>query len=184
MKGTLTGRFKRRTDMVCNDAARRLCDGSAAARICRPDFFLRLCIDHVFCNYITAKILAPIGVQPVKHYLFWLGTAGVYTVILFVSYSLVPFFEANILNHTWPVLLIVFTAMLHNERVTAIQIFGGIVSFIRCRRHFPAGGRRAAVRRFSFRPCARARFGVAMVRLFRLRERGSAIRLVSSRRFS
>lgn len=68
--------------------------------------------------------------QPLKHYLFWLGTAGVYTVILFVSYSLVPFFEANILNHTWPVLLIVFTAMLHNERVTAIQIFGGVVSFI------------------------------------------------------
>lgn len=67
--------------------------------------------------------------QPLKHYLFWLGTAGVYTVILFVSYSLVPFFEANILNHTWPVLLIVFTAMLHNERVTAIQIFGGVVSF-------------------------------------------------------
>lgn len=67
--------------------------------------------------------------QPVKYYLFWLGTAGIYTIILFVSYSLVPFFEANILNHTWPVLLIVFTALLHNERVTAIQIFGGIVSF-------------------------------------------------------
>ena len=67
--------------------------------------------------------------QPVKYYLFWLGTAGIYTIILFVSYSLVPFFDANILNHTWPVLLIVFTALLHNERVTAIQIFGGIVSF-------------------------------------------------------
>lgn len=68
--------------------------------------------------------------QPLKHYLFWLGTAGVYTAILFISYSMVPFFEANILNHTWPVLLIVFTALLHNERVTAIQIFGSIVSFI------------------------------------------------------
>ncbi len=68
--------------------------------------------------------------QPLKYYLFWLGTAGVYTVILFISYSLVPFFEANILNHTWPVLLIVFTALLHNERVTAIQIFGSVVSFL------------------------------------------------------
>ncbi|MCE7886419.1 MAG: hypothetical protein DYH13_02820 [Alphaproteobacteria bacterium PRO2] len=67
--------------------------------------------------------------QPLKNYLFWLGTAGVYTVILFISYSLVPFFEANILNHTWPVLLIVFTALLHNERVTLVQIFGGIISF-------------------------------------------------------
>ncbi|MGB4107581.1 MAG: EamA family transporter [Alphaproteobacteria bacterium] len=68
--------------------------------------------------------------QPLKYYIFWLGTAGFYTILIFTSYSLVPLFEANILNHTWPVLLIVFTAMLHNERVTALQIFGGIIGFV------------------------------------------------------
>lgn len=67
--------------------------------------------------------------QPLKYYLFWLGTAGFYTLVIFKSYTLVPFFEANILNHTWPVLLIVFTALLHNERVTLVQVFGGIIGF-------------------------------------------------------
>jgi drug/metabolite transporter (DMT)-like permease len=78
------------------------------------------------CN---GEDIASYWFQPLKYYVFWLGTAGLYTILIFTSYSLVPLFEANILNHTWPVLLIIFTAMLHNERVTAIQIFGGVLGF-------------------------------------------------------
>ncbi|MBK7362366.1 MAG: EamA family transporter [Micavibrio sp.] len=78
------------------------------------------------CN---GEDIASYWFQPLKYYVFWLGTAGLYTILIFTSYSLVPLFEANILNHTWPGLLIIFTAMLHNERVTAIQIFGGVLGF-------------------------------------------------------
>jgi hypothetical protein len=80
--------------MVCNDAARRLCDGSAAARIVGLIFFLGY-VSITLLQLYNREDIGSYWYQPLKHYLFWLGTAGVYTVILFVSYSLVPFFRGQ-----------------------------------------------------------------------------------------
>ncbi len=67
--------------------------------------------------------------RPVKDYLFWLSTAGLYTILIFIAFRTVPVFEANILNYLWPVLLIVFAALLNKEPVTAVQIIGGLLGF-------------------------------------------------------
>ena len=68
-------------------------------------------------------------VRPWKDYLFWLSTAGSYTILIFIAFRTVAIFEANILNYLWPVLLIIFAATLNKERVTALQIFGGFLGF-------------------------------------------------------
>ncbi len=67
--------------------------------------------------------------RPVTDYIFWLSTAGFYTILMFISFRIVPVFEANILNYTWPVLLMAFAALLNKEPVTAIKILGGILGF-------------------------------------------------------
>lgn len=67
--------------------------------------------------------------RPVKDYLFWLCTAGFYTILITIAFRTIPIFEANILNYLWPVLLIVFAATLNKEQVTPIQFFGGFLGF-------------------------------------------------------
>jgi drug/metabolite transporter (DMT)-like permease len=68
--------------------------------------------------------------QPIRNYLFWLSTAGFYSILIFIAFMTVPIFEANILNYIWPVLLIAFAATLNKEKVTPIQFFGGVLGFI------------------------------------------------------
>lgn len=111
------------------------------------------------CN---GEDIASYWFQPLKYYVFWLGTAGLYTILIFTSYSLVPLFEANILNHTWPVLLIIFTAMLHNERVTAIQIFGGVLGFAGVVAVFMPTADVPCCSAIFIRPCIGNRFGIAL----------------------
>lgn len=68
--------------------------------------------------------------RPLTDYLFWLGTAGFYSILIFFSFRIVPIFEANILNYLWPILLMIFAALINNERVTIVKIFGGVLGFL------------------------------------------------------
>jgi drug/metabolite transporter (DMT)-like permease len=67
--------------------------------------------------------------RPAKDYLFWLSTAGFYTVLITIALRTTPVFEANILNYLWPVLLIVFAATINKEKVTPVQYLGGFIGF-------------------------------------------------------
>lgn len=65
--------------------------------------------------------------RPWTDYVFWIGTAGFYTLIIFIAFRAVPIFEANILNHVWIVMLFVLSALINKTRLTSLHVFGGIV---------------------------------------------------------
>jgi len=53
-----------------------------------------------------------------------------YYVVLFKAYSLLPAQEAQPLNYTWPIMLILLSIPLLNQRIGLKSIFAVIVSFI------------------------------------------------------
>lgn len=68
--------------------------------------------------------------QPVKYYLFWLSGAGLYTILIYTAFKFAPIFEANILNYLWPILLVVFSAMIARVRLPLYRIAGLLMGFI------------------------------------------------------
>jgi drug/metabolite transporter (DMT)-like permease len=68
--------------------------------------------------------------RPLSDYAFWLGTAGFYTIIVFIAFRAVPVFEANILTNTWPVMLFVLSAIVNKTRLTALHIIGGLLGLL------------------------------------------------------
>jgi drug/metabolite transporter (DMT)-like permease len=79
--------------------------------------------------------------QPLRSYLFWMGTAGLYTALIFIAFLNVPVFEANILNNIWPVMLIVLAALINKEKITLTHLVGGFLGFAGAIAVFlPSGG--------------------------------------------
>jgi len=52
-----------------------------------------------------------------------------YYVVLFKAYSLLPAQEAQPLNYTWPLVLVLFSAILLKQRVRVKDIFGLLIGF-------------------------------------------------------
>ncbi len=53
-----------------------------------------------------------------------------YYLVLFKSYSLLPAQEAMSLNYSWPVMLVIFSAVFLKQNINAKKIFAIVVSFI------------------------------------------------------
>jgi drug/metabolite transporter (DMT)-like permease len=99
-----------------------------ALQLCSMIFFLGG-LTMTAIQLIRGEDIISYWKRPLKQYLFWLSTAGFYSILIFMAFLAVPIFEANILNYIWPVLLIVFAATINKEPVTKIQIFGGLLGF-------------------------------------------------------
>jgi drug/metabolite transporter (DMT)-like permease len=67
--------------------------------------------------------------QPSGAYL--LGTGGLfgYHALYFAALKLAPAAEANLVNYLWPLLIVLFAALLPDERLAARQIVGALIGF-------------------------------------------------------
>lgn len=53
-----------------------------------------------------------------------------YYIVLFKAYSLLPAQEAQSLNYTWPIMLVVLSALLLKQKITFKNIFAILIGFI------------------------------------------------------
>jgi drug/metabolite transporter (DMT)-like permease len=67
--------------------------------------------------------------QPFSYYAFWLAGAGLYTVLIYIAFKMAPIFEANILNYLWPILLVLFAALIYKDPLPLNRIIGMMLGF-------------------------------------------------------
>lgn len=68
--------------------------------------------------------------RPLKDYAFWIGGAGLYTLLMFYAFGQVDVFEANILNYLWPILLVLFSVLFHREALSPVVALGMVLGFL------------------------------------------------------
>lgn len=68
--------------------------------------------------------------QPLSSYALLLGGIGVYNVLLLLAFRHAPDFEVNILNYLWPILIVVFSAVFNQTKLTLYAVLGVIFGFI------------------------------------------------------
>ncbi len=68
--------------------------------------------------------------QDISHYVFVISGVCVYTALLYLSFKWVAIFEANVLNYLWPLLLVLFSELLHEKKLTFNRIFGILLGFV------------------------------------------------------
>ncbi|MBN2381897.1 DMT family transporter [bacterium] len=64
-----------------------------------------------------------------KSVLLGLFNPMAYYLVLFKAYDLLPAQQAQPLNYTWPLMLVLFSAFFHKEKITTKQIIGILISF-------------------------------------------------------
>jgi len=53
-----------------------------------------------------------------------------YYIVLFKAYSMLPAQEAQALNYTWPLIVVILSIPLLNQRITILEIIGMIIGFL------------------------------------------------------
>jgi len=88
----------------------------------------------LFIMVVIRKKLHVIAGYRFKDYIYfaWMGFLGVflYTFLLYKALSLMPAQEAFIINYLWPVMVVIFSAIVLKEKFTPRKIAGMAVSFL------------------------------------------------------
>jgi len=67
--------------------------------------------------------------QPLRAYLLGVGGLFGYHALYFAALKLAPAAEANLVNYLWPLLIVLFTALLPGERLRARHVIGAVIGF-------------------------------------------------------
>ena len=86
-------------------------------------------IAFTIMQLVRGEDIASYWKQPLSYYIFWLAGAGLYTVLIYISFQTAPVFEANILNYLWPILLVLFSALIYKEELPIHRILGMLCGF-------------------------------------------------------
>jgi drug/metabolite transporter (DMT)-like permease len=67
--------------------------------------------------------------QPKEVWALGIGGLFGYHFLYFLAFRLAPAVEVNLINYLWPVLIVLFSAMLPGERLRWWHVLGGLVAF-------------------------------------------------------
>ena len=73
---------------------------------------------------VSKKDIISFWRQPVGNYFFVGSGVVVYTVLLYMSFKIIPALEANSLNYLWPILLVALSSFLYKKKVSLNILFG------------------------------------------------------------
>lgn len=80
-------------------------------------------------QYVRKEKISTYWTQPLNDYIFLVIGIGFYTSLVFLSFKLVPIFEANALNYLWPILLVLFYGLSNKNNLQWNTIIGIILGF-------------------------------------------------------
>lgn len=77
---------------------------------------------------VTGRIRRLAGLPP-KAWALGIGGLAGFHVLYFIAMSLAPPIEANLLNYTWPLLIVLFSGLLPGERLKSHHLAGVVLGF-------------------------------------------------------